>query len=43
MNISNNTFRNTIKKHFNGLKENYEMNGGKSKFKIGEMEVFHLL
>jgi len=43
MSISNNTFRKTIKKHFNGLNENYEMNGNHSKFKIEDLEVFHLL
>ena len=43
MSLSNNTFRKTIKKHFNGLNENYEMNGNHSKFKIEDLEVFHLL
>ena len=31
-----------IKTMFNGLKDNYEMNGGKNKFKCTELEVFQL-
>ena len=42
MNQSNNTIRDTIQDHFNGLSENYEMNGGIPEFKIVELEVFYL-
>ena len=42
MNQSNNTIRDTIQEHFNGLSEDYEMNGGIPEFKIVELEVFYL-
>ena len=42
MSRSNNTIGTTIKDHFNGLNEDYEMNGGIPKFKIDELEVFYL-
>ena len=42
MSRSNNTIGTTIKDHFNGLNEDYEMNGGIPKFKIEELEVFYL-
>ena len=33
----------SIKDYFNGLENNFEMNGGKSDFKCLELEVFQLL
>ena len=43
MNNNNNEIFSDIKSCFNGLKDNYEMNGGKKKFKIKELEVYQIL
>ena len=39
---NNNMISYNIKTMFNGLTDNYEMNGGKNKFKCKELEVFQL-
>ena len=33
----------TIKQYFNGIDNNYEMNGGKKRFIIKEAEIYELL
>ena len=33
----------SIKEHFNGFEDKYEMNGGQGFFKFNELEVFQLL
>ena len=43
MNESKTIISDRIQKHFNGFENNYEMNGGKDKFKFTEIEVFQLL
>ena len=43
MNRSDNCICKNIKEYFNGLEDEYEMNGGKDKFKCKELEVFQLL
>ena len=43
MNINNNEIFFSIKSIFNRLIGKNEMNGGKDKFKIKELEVFQLL
>ena len=42
MNRSENFISKTIKENFNGLNDEFEMNGGKEKFKCKELEVFQL-
>ena len=43
MSSNNNEIYSNINSKFNGLKDNYEMNGGKNKFKIKEIEVYQIL
>ena len=42
MKRNDNKIHQSIKTYFNGLQQEYEMNGGESKFKIKELEVFQL-
>ena len=43
MNINKNFIGYKIKTIFNGIKDRYEMNGGKEEFKCKELEVFQLV
>ena len=43
MNENDNHIDFYIKQQFNGLKDDYEMNGGEKKIKIKELEVFQLI
>ena len=43
MNENNNNIYSYIKSMFNGLKDDCEMNGNKSRFKCRELEVFQLI
>ena len=39
----NQNIKKSIKEHFNGFEDKYEMNGGQNYFKCDELEVFQLL
>ena len=43
MNVYDNKFMSKIKLYFNGLNEDYEMNGGNKHFKCKDLEVFQLI
>ena len=43
MHVNENVIYSKIKRKFNGINNEYEMNGGRDKFRCKELEVFQLL
>ena len=43
MHVNENVIYSKIKRKFNGINNEYEMNGGRDKFQCKELEVFQLL